>query len=48
MRRRDYRDYLQDIMDSINDVKNFTKNTSFEDFARDEKTINVLEEQKIC
>jgi len=44
MRRRDYRDYLQDIIDSINDIKDFTKNMSFEDFARDKKTINVLED----
>jgi len=44
MRRREYRDYLQDIIDSINDIKDFTKNMSFEDFARDKKTINVLED----
>jgi len=37
MKRRDYRDYLQDIIDSINDIKDFTKNMSFEDFARDKR-----------
>jgi uncharacterized protein with HEPN domain len=42
MRKRDYRDYLQDIIDSINDIEDFTKNMSFEDFARDKKTINAV------
>ena len=42
MRRRDYRDYLQDIIDSINDIEDFTKNMSFEDFAIDKKTINAV------
>ncbi|MEM2939902.1 MAG: DUF86 domain-containing protein [Candidatus Bathyarchaeia archaeon] len=42
MRKRDYRDYFQDIIDSINDIEDFTKNMSFEDFARDKKTINAV------
>lgn len=40
MRRRDYRDYLQDIIDAINDIEDFTKNMCFEEFANDKKTIN--------
>lgn len=42
MRRRDYRDYLQDIIDSISDIEDFTKNMSFEGFAIDKKTINAV------
>ncbi|MGB9730055.1 MAG: DUF86 domain-containing protein [Thermoprotei archaeon] len=42
MRKRDYRDYLQDIIDSINDIEDFTQGMSFEDFARDKKTINAV------
>ncbi|MDH7606652.1 MAG: DUF86 domain-containing protein [Candidatus Bathyarchaeota archaeon] len=42
MRKRDYRNYLQDIIESINDIEDFTKNMSFEDFARDKKTINAV------
>lgn len=42
MRKRDYRDYLQDIFDSIKDIEDFTRNMDFEDFARDKKTINAV------
>ncbi|MEM1562100.1 MAG: DUF86 domain-containing protein [Candidatus Bathyarchaeia archaeon] len=42
MRKRDYRDYLQDILDSIKDIEDFTRNVDFEDFARDRKTINAV------
>ncbi|MEM1586629.1 MAG: DUF86 domain-containing protein [Candidatus Bathyarchaeia archaeon] len=42
MRKRDYRDYLQDILDSIKDIEDFTRNMDFEDFARDRKTINAV------
>ncbi|MEM3479047.1 MAG: DUF86 domain-containing protein [Candidatus Bathyarchaeia archaeon] len=42
MRKRDYRDYLQDILDSIKDIEEFTRNMDFEDFARDKKTINAV------
>ncbi|MCP8313124.1 MAG: DUF86 domain-containing protein [archaeon] len=42
MRKRDYRDYLQDILDSINDIESFTENMNFEDFAKDRKTINAV------
>jgi len=39
MRKRDYRDYLQDILDSIKDIEDFTRNMDFEDFARDSKRL---------
>jgi len=42
MRRRDYRDYLQDILDSINDVESFVRGMGFEEFKRDRKTINAV------
>lgn len=42
MRRRDYRDYLQDILDSINDIEDFVRGMSFEEFKRDRKTVNAV------
>jgi len=42
MRRRDYRDYLQDILDSINDVESFILGMGFEEFKGDRKTINAV------
>lgn len=42
MRKRNYRDYLKDIIDSINDIEAFIENMSFEDFAKDRKTINAV------
>ena len=42
MKKRDYRDYIQDIIDSINDIESFTRDMSFEDFNNDRKTINAV------
>jgi uncharacterized protein with HEPN domain len=42
MKKRDYRDYLQDMLDSINDVDSFTKGMSFEQFKKDRKTVNAV------
>jgi len=42
MKRRDYRDYLQDILDSITDIESFIRGMSFEEFKRDRKTINAV------
>jgi len=42
MKRRDYRDYIKDILDSINDIENFIRGMSFENFKRDRKTINAV------
>ena len=39
MKERDYGDFVQDILDSINDVENFIGGMEFEDFIRDKKTI---------
>lgn len=42
MRKRDYRDYINDIFDSIGDVENFIKEMDFKEFAKDKKTINAV------
>jgi uncharacterized protein with HEPN domain len=42
MKNRDYRDYLQDILDSIIETKEFIKGMEFEDFVEDKKTINAI------
>jgi len=42
MRKRDYRDYIRDILESINDIESFIKGMSFEEFKRDRKTINAV------
>lgn len=39
MKKRDYSDYLQDIMDSINAVDEFMRGIQYEDFKKDRKTI---------
>jgi len=42
MRKRNYRDYIEDIVDSINDIELFTENMTFEVFNKDRKTINAV------
>jgi uncharacterized protein with HEPN domain len=42
MKRRDYRDYLQDILESVDDVESFIRGMSFEEFKRDRKTISAV------
>jgi uncharacterized protein with HEPN domain len=42
MRDRDIADYLQDILDSINEIRDFTEGISFDEFAADKKTINAV------
>ncbi|MFP4502601.1 MAG: DUF86 domain-containing protein [Candidatus Hydrogenedentota bacterium] len=39
---RDYRDYLDDIVMSIDEVCTFTSGMSFEQFANDRKTRNAV------
>ena len=39
---RDIRDYIFDIRDSINDIRSFVLNMSYEDFAADRKTVNAV------
>ena len=40
--KKDYRDYLQDILDSINDSEEFVKGMSFDDFLKDKKSVNAV------
>jgi len=42
MRKRDYRDYIMDILESISDIEGFIRGMSFEEFKRDKKTINAV------
>jgi uncharacterized protein with HEPN domain len=42
MKRRDLRDYLLDIIDSIDDIENFTENLTYEQFVKDRKTLNAV------
>ena len=40
--RRDYGGYLQDMIDSVNDVEAFTRGMAFGDFTKDRKTVNAV------
>ncbi|MBI3051733.1 DUF86 domain-containing protein [Candidatus Woesearchaeota archaeon] len=40
--KREYGDYIQDIIDSIKETEEFTKEWSFDDFKEDKKTINAV------
>ena len=42
MKKREYKDYIQDILDSINDIKTFVREINFEQFKNDKKTINAV------
>ena len=42
MKKRDFRDYIQDILDSIVEVKKFVEGMRFEDFTKDKKTVNAV------
>jgi uncharacterized protein with HEPN domain len=40
--KRDFRDYLADILASMDEVAEFTQQMIFADFARDRKTCNAV------
>jgi uncharacterized protein with HEPN domain len=42
MRKRDYGDYIQDILDSIDDIRDFVAGMTFDQFTKDRKTINAV------
>ncbi len=42
MKKRDYLDYIQDIVDSIIDIENFIGDMDFNDFSQDKKTLNAV------
>lgn len=42
MKEKDYRDYVQDILDSIDETDGFVSEMTFDDFAKDRKTVNAV------
>ncbi|MDY0263539.1 DUF86 domain-containing protein [Syntrophotalea acetylenica] len=40
--KRLIQDYLDDILESISDIRTFIANMSYEEFIRDKKTINAV------
>lgn len=42
MKKREYGDYIEDILDSIKAIKEFVKGVSFKDFTKDKKTIYAV------
>lgn len=42
MKNREYGDYIEDILDSINAVAKFVKRKNFKDFTKDKKTIYAV------
>ena len=42
MKRRDLRDYLQDILDEVDDIERFVIDISYEQFINDKKTLNAV------
>lgn len=41
-RKRESTDYLNDILESIQDVRTFTKDMKYEDFLADRKTVKAV------
>jgi uncharacterized protein with HEPN domain len=42
MKKREYRDYLNDIAESIDDAISFIKGMTYREFLKDRKTINAV------
>ena len=42
MKTRDYRDYLQDILDAIKDIESFVDEMTYAQFVKDRKTLNAV------
>jgi uncharacterized protein with HEPN domain len=42
MKQKIYTDYIQDILNSIEEIENFSTGLSFNKFMRDKKTINAI------
>ncbi len=42
MKKREYRDYIDDILDSIVDIAGFIKDMDFSEFIEDKKTVNAV------
>ncbi len=37
--KREYGDYIEDILDAMNKVNKFTENMNFDEFVKDDKTV---------
>lgn len=42
MKKREHRDYLFDIINSIKEIESFIDNITYEDFMKDRKTSNAV------
>jgi len=42
MSDRDYTDYIKDIINSIDEIEEFTANMIFKSFVEDKKTVNAI------
>jgi len=42
MSDKEYIDYIQDILNSIEEIEEFTKGLTYDEFAEDRKTINAV------
>ena len=42
MKKRELGDYIQDILEALGEVEDFTTGMQFEDFVEDKKTINAV------
>lgn len=42
MNSRDYKDFLHDILDAINDIEIFIDDLSYTEFVKDRKTLNAV------
>ncbi|MGR3302854.1 MAG: HepT-like ribonuclease domain-containing protein [Candidatus Scalindua sp.] len=42
IKNREFRDYLNDIIEVIDDIQNFTENISFRDLENDKKTLYAV------
>ncbi len=42
IKNREFRDYLNDIIEVIDDIQNFTENISFKDLENDKKTLYAV------
>lgn len=40
--KREQGDYIQDILEALDEIKDFVTGMQFEDFAKDKKTINAV------
>ena len=42
MKKREYKDFLHDILDGVNDAESFVEGMTFVQFERDRKTLNAV------